>query len=280
MEYTQSNLPRIVESYLLLKQSVTSTRLQAERAYNSFRTIDDEFSLTGSRILEIGAGGRGSLLKMFDETNDVVGIDKYLGTLDQGYWKALKTVIRKSLFDPLFYYHLKKSNGGYLNKKRKVVMMDAMDMEFGGDEFDFVCSRFLLEHIEDIRGLAEEVYRVLKPGGVTYHVFALYTTLDGAHTLDWKRYQPWQHLTGNVEGNAYVNKLRLEDYGSIFKSIFGAENVEIRTKINESSREYLSEGLRSKLLDYSDEELLTSSPVIVATKARSDSDMLDPVDCV
>ena len=70
MEYTQSNLPRIVESYLLLKQSVTSTRLQAERAYNSFRTIDDEFSLTGSRILEIGAGGRGSLLKLFDETSE------------------------------------------------------------------------------------------------------------------------------------------------------------------------------------------------------------------
>lgn len=270
MEYTQSSLSRITETYLLFKQNLTATSAQAERAHSSFQQIVDEFNLTDSRILEIGAGSRGALLQMFDESNDVVGIDKYLGALDQGYWKALKTTVRKVMFDPLFYYYLKKCNSGYLNRRRKVLSMDAMEMDFPDCQFDFVYSRFFLEHIEDIRGLAEEISRVLKPGGKTYHVFALYTTLDGAHTLDWRRYEPWQHLTGHVEGNAYVNKYRLEQYKEFFESVFGEGNVEIRTKINEFSREYLTPQLRAQLNDYSEDELLTSSPVIVATKAKPD----------
>lgn len=266
MEYTQSNLSKITETYLLFKQNLTATRTQAERAHSSFQRIVDEFNLTDSRILEIGAGSRGALLQMFQESNDVVGIDKYLGTLDQGYWKALKTVVRKAIFDPLFYYHLKKLNGGYLNRKRKVISMDALDMDFADNEFDFVYSRFFLEHIEDIRGLAEEINRVLKPGGKTYHVFALYTTLDGAHTLNWRRYEPWQHLSGHVEGNAYVNKYRLGYYQEVFANVFGKDNVEMRTNISESYRKYLTPELRSRLESFSEEELLTSSPVLVARK--------------
>ena len=267
MEYTQSNLSKITETYLLFKQNLTATRGQAERAHSSFQQVADEFKLTDKRILELGGGSRGALLQMFDETNDAVGIDKYLGAIDRGYltiWYCWHSI---NIFDPVFYRNLNKINGGYLNRKREVISMDAMDMDFADNGFDFVYSRFFLEHIEDIRRLAEEIRRVLKPGGKTYHVFALYTTLDGAHTLDWQRYDPWQHLTGRVEGNAYINKYRIEYYIDAFERSFGKGNVEMRTRIDESSRKYLTQQLRTKLNTYSDEELLTTSPVIVATKA-------------
>jgi SAM-dependent methyltransferase len=147
--------------------------------------------------MEIGAGSRGSLIQMFGETNDVISIDKYLGALEQGYWKALKTFTRKLVFDPIFYHHLRKLNGGYLNRARKVINMDAMKMEFPDNDFDFVYSRYLLEHIEDISTLASEIHRVLKPGGRTYHVFSI---RRWRATLDWRRHEPWQHLTER-EGN-------------------------------------------------------------------------------
>jgi ubiquinone/menaquinone biosynthesis C-methylase UbiE len=266
MEYTQSNLSKLSETYLLFKQNITATKAQARRALNSFRQINDEFKLSNAHILELGAGSRGALLKLFDKSNDVVGIDKYLGALEQGYWKAIKTTTRKVMFDPLFYYYLKKLNGNYLNRDRKVLPMDAMEMSFPDGTFDFVYSRFFLEHIEDIRGLAQEIHRVLKPGGKTYHVFALYTTLDGAHTLDWRRYKPWEHLTGSVKGNAYINKYRLQFYKDVYTDVFGVNNVEIRTRIGDVSSQYLTPELHASLREYSEEELLTSSPIIVASK--------------
>ena len=153
MEYTQSSMPKLTETYLLLKRNLTATRAQAVRAHRTFRQIVNEFKLKNSRILEIGAGNKGALVQMFDETNDVIGIDKYLGTLDQRYWKTLKTTARKVMFDPLFHYQLKKCNGGYLNKTRKILLMDAIKMDFKNNEFDFVYSRFVwntLMTLEDL----------------------------------------------------------------------------------------------------------------------------------
>jgi ubiquinone/menaquinone biosynthesis C-methylase UbiE len=75
--------------------------------------------------------------------------------------------------------------------------MDATDLEFDDESCDFLYSRYLLKYVENIERIAREAYRCLRPGGSTYHVQALYSHLDGAHTLDWKQYEPWQHLDGN-----------------------------------------------------------------------------------
>lgn len=71
---------------------------------------------------------------------------------------------------------------------------------------------------------------------------------------------------GHVEGNAYVNKYRLGYYQEVFANVFGKDNVEMRTNISESYRKYLTPELRSRLESFSEEELLTSSPVLVARK--------------
>lgn len=51
-------------------------------------------------------------------------------------------------------------------KDVKTVKADANTLPFEDDTFDIVVSTFLLVHIRDIDTLFDEVYRVLKPGGV------------------------------------------------------------------------------------------------------------------
>ncbi|HRX87095.1 MAG TPA: class I SAM-dependent methyltransferase [Phycisphaerae bacterium] len=59
--------------------------------------------------------------------------------------------------------------------------------------FDLVCSWRTLEHIADPLGAFEEMYRVLRPGGLAYHEYNPFFGLDGGHslvTLD----VPWGHV--------------------------------------------------------------------------------------
>ena len=85
MKITHSSMSKLTETYLLLKTNLKTIRAQAERLHRTFRQISDEFKLTDSKILEIGTGTRMALLQMFDETNTVIGIDKFMGAFYQGY---------------------------------------------------------------------------------------------------------------------------------------------------------------------------------------------------
>lgn len=58
---------------------------------------------------------------------------------------------------------------------------------------DLVCSWRTLEHIADPSGAFEEMYRVLRPGGLAWHEYNPFFGLDGGHslcTLDI----PWGHV--------------------------------------------------------------------------------------
>jgi len=266
MAYTESTQSKFTESFLLLRNAISSTKQQAENLFNTYDSIQKEFSLQNSRILELGSGSRGALITLFDESNDVVGIDLYLGALEQGLWKAGKTVARKILFDPFFNHHLRTCHGRSPIKSRKVLNMDATSLDFPDNSFDFVYSRYFMEHIEDVDKVAAECARVLKPGGISYHVFALYTLLDGAHTLDWTRHEPWAHLYSQVPGNAYVNKYRLQKYRDDFDAAFGQENVEFRLTPSDTASRHMTPEIRAKLSDYADEELIINSPEIIARK--------------
>ena len=264
MAYTESTQSKITETYLLLRNAVSSTKQQAQNLYNTYDRIQKEFNLKDKRILELGAGSRGALITLFDESNDVVGIDLYLGALEQGIWKAGKTVARKVLFDPYFNHHLKACHGRPPITSRNVLNMDATRLEFPDNSFDFVYSRFFMEHIKDVDKVASECARVLRPGGISYHVFALYTLLDGAHTLDWKRYEPWAHLYSEVPGNAWVNKYRLQKYRDDFEAAFGLGNVELRLTPSHEATMQMTPEIRAKLSDFGDEELMINSPEIIA----------------
>lgn len=268
MEYTHSTMPKWREVVLLFRQSITSTKLSAERIFSLYSRLATDFDLHDKRILEIGAGGRGAFLRLFDNTNDVCGVDKYLGYFDEGLFKWLKTMVRMAFFDPIFYRHLRMLNGGVLHH-RPVMRMDAENMDFPDSSFDFIYSRYVLEHVEGVEKIAQEAYRRLKPGGITYHVFALYSSLDGGHTLDWRRFKPWQHLYSTVPSNAYVNKYRLSVYREAFERAFGKDNVTIHLPKDVEAEALLTDEIKARLPDYDPCELVVSSPEIIAYKRVS-----------
>lgn len=265
MEYTNSTMPKWRESAMLLKASVTDTKHQAERIFLLYNRLRRDFGLRDKQILEVGAGGRAGLLRLFDDSNEVTGIDKYLGYFDEGWYKWLKSTVRSTFFDPVFYSHLRKLNGGVLHR-RPVVRMDAECTDYPDANFDFIYSRYLMEHIVRVDRIAQEIHRCLKPGGVTYHVFTLYTSIDGAHALDWRRFQPWQHLYGSVPSNAFVNKLRLHQYRDAFEQAFGKGNVELRLPRSSEAERLLTPEVKAKLPDYDTDELVGDSPEIIAYK--------------
>lgn len=268
MEYTDSTMTKWREATLLLRTSMTGTKRHAERVYALYARLTADFDLHNKRILELGAGGRGAFLRLFDASNNVTGIDKYLGYLDEGWFKWLKTMVRKVCFDPIFYRHLRKLNGGVLHR-RPVLRMDAERMDYPDSSIDFIYSRYMLEHVEGVAEIAQEAYRCLKPGGVTYHVFALYSSLDGGHTLDWRRFKPWEHLYGTVASNAFVNKFRLQVYREAFEKAFGKENVVFKLPRSAEAKRLLTDEIKAKLPGYDTSELVSESPEIIATKPIS-----------
>lgn len=70
--------------------------------------------------------------------------------------------------------------------------------------FDLVCSWDVLEHLIDPAAAFKQMARILKPGGLMYHVYNPFFSLDGGHslcTLD----EPWQHCrAGGDEVQAWL----------------------------------------------------------------------------
>jgi len=90
------------------------------------------------------------------------------------------------------------------------LLMDATSMTFPNASFDIVYSTNCFEHILDIPSALRDIYRVLKPGGVLYSIFApIWSAPDGHHTWVWDGdtpvtfsqdlFQDWLHLVFSEE---------------------------------------------------------------------------------
>lgn len=83
---------------------------------------------------------------------------------------------------------------------------DAQSLLYGNDKFDFVFSLNALEHIPDPLRAIDEVWRVLRPGGVFYATFdPIWTADSGSHFMHYVK-EPWLHLLLNE--NAFREKMR------------------------------------------------------------------------
>ncbi len=267
-EYTKSSMSKLQETLRLINNSIRGAQQQASLLFKTYVDMDKQFNLKNKTILEIGANSRGGLVSLIDSSNKIFGIDKYLGTIQEGLWKYLKTSVRMIFFDPLFRFHLKKLNNGGL-QNNKVIAMDATKLEFDNNYFDFIFSRCVLEHIDDINKLAQETFRCLKPGGRTYHIIDLYTSLGGAHTLDWQQYSPWEHLYAKVPSNTHINKYRYFEYLDWFRDVYGKENIKWEMRTIDRTSLLLTDTIYTEICSveyFSKEELLAESLVIIAQK--------------
>lgn len=246
-------------------------------------------SVADLSVLDVGAGQRLLEMKYFSVKNAVVGIDRdvivegfdpraYIKLLArQGANRAAKTVGRKLLgIDRRQTRELARILGVPGFRKLAVMQMDAANMTFADESFDAVFSFAVFQHLQDPGAVVDEMRRVLKPGGVFYADFILYTGRTGAHDLRllggreadlplWAHIRPGKsHL---VQQTAYLNGLRLGDWRRVFdERIQGYELI-----LKSPEREWLEREARKlqaegELRDYSLDELLTAKVMVLWQK--------------
>jgi len=111
-----------------------------------------------NRGLAIGAGREVILYYLTYKIREIIGIDLYEGYFQGG--EDLSDVPEH----PQKYLPFP-----YNEKRLKLMKMDALDIDFKNESFDFVFSASSIEHFGSNRKIfksSEEIYRVLKPGGL------------------------------------------------------------------------------------------------------------------
>ncbi len=118
-----------------------------------------------------------------------------------------------------FYHRFKKQNNieyitADLNSPLADVKADLMDLPFGDNEFDVVFCNHVLEHVADDKKAMEELYRVLKKGGLG--IFQIPQDLNRIDTYEdssiidpkerAKHFGQYDHV--RVYGQDYFDKLR------------------------------------------------------------------------
>jgi len=254
------------------------------RAKRVFRErLDTE--IRDARILEIGCGQRCTTTLLFHSLGArVTGIDTdavdprfSVGGLltiwkRNGFERFAKTLLRHILFDRGYYKTLEHEFGRPVRKDHADIRtMDACSLDFADDEFDYVYSSAVFEHIDDVDRACGEVARVLKKGGVAFIGVHLFPSLSGGHNLEWafpdtrpsKTVPPWDHLRENrFPTHVYLNKLRERDYLSIFDGHLSIVDV----WSSYEGEKILTEEILAELPDFSRDELLKRSIKVVMKK--------------
>ena len=200
---------------------------------------------TRVKILEIGCGQRASQTILFQaEGAPAIGIDREVPTYHlglkrfcriikiNGWERALKSLFRHFFFDYPFFRELSRQSGKNLPPNRvNVCLMNAAQLSFPDDAFDFIFSSLVFEHIDDVPAAVAEINRVLRPDGTAWINIHLFPSLSGGHHKDWTdprkwpspKVPPWDHLRENrYPADLSLNKLRLGDYRRFF-----AESLEV-----------------------------------------------------
>ncbi len=243
------------------------------------------------KLLDIGCGQLLRHALIFGIDNEAVGIDvelpfKYPYFFDFfkiisrcGTKRAVKTAVRQMLgVDHRFRRSLMRHLG--VNKLPGIEMhlMDAMQLEFDDNSFDGAYSFSVFQYIDDPALAAEQIYRVLKPGGVAYIQLHLYTSMDGSdHPLldvNPRKYPPWGHLRPStsyyLKHGLNVNCWRLAQYKEVFENIFDEVRYVNHDDEQVPVRQLLTPSIRAELAEYSEQELLTSTFTVLCRKAHNE----------
>lgn len=237
----------------------------------------DRRSVHDRRVLVVGPGQLLREARYFAVRNRVTCLD--LDVIPNG-------------IDPLAYAQMMRRNGvGRVLKTigRKLIGNDRLELqrwraELGvaklpepeclvGDicdgapepgSWDVLGSWSTFQHIADVRLALARCVEALRPGGALYIGIHLWTSNTGHHDIRAFSGQedalpPWAHLRPRdahlVEPSAYLNRLRLGDWRTIFADVCPGFS-EYQERYDEAgARAKLTPALREELADYADEEL-------------------------
>jgi SAM-dependent methyltransferase len=250
-------------------------------------------ALEGMDILDIGPGPFHVQMIYFARKNRVLGVDtnvnpnrldisRYLDMFRyNGVRRGLKTVGRKIAGIDRQYRKAVKSRLSLRSlPDRKVLRMDACNLTFPDSCFDFVHSRSVFHHLPIPAAAIDHIVRILRPGGIAYLSFQLFTSENGS--LDPRIFTSqkadvglWPHLRPSLEKtispNAFLNKLRLSEWRQLFEERMPAVQFTLKTNPRPAAE---ADALRlqkeGELRSNSLEELLTDEVAILWRKPASD----------
>jgi ubiquinone/menaquinone biosynthesis C-methylase UbiE len=150
-------------------------------------------------------------------------------------------------------------------------------MPFEDESFDVVLSNAVLNEVANVDGLFEEIFRVTKGHGVSYHLWHNFYSFSGSYMPESVslRY-PWGHLRGKYRPRAALNKITPTEMRDLFSNYFeliGLYQVgedhsknDVGSSFRYERQDLLSESIRNELRAYPTELLLTRSYLIVGRK--------------
>jgi SAM-dependent methyltransferase len=238
--------------------------------------------LRDKTILEIGPGQLLKNARFFGSQNRVVAIDldKIVTEWNVGEWwdmlrkngplRFSKTLARKALgTDRRFLRELARQMPATADARIEFLQRDAAHTGLDSESFDCAVSFSVLEHLPEPSLIMREIARLLRPGGVAFHIIHCYTCDSGAHDarsfmLDRTNLPYWCHLRPDkahlVSSNSYVNKLSIFEWNKLLREEL--PGVEIQSVMQDDVPRLAEElkALRAagELEGYSDEELMTN----------------------
>ncbi|MGZ8941328.1 MAG: class I SAM-dependent methyltransferase [Methylobacter sp.] len=239
-------------------------------------------------LLEVGCGQKLAYTLPFAQQNKVTGIDteppfhspyvrSFIDLLRfSGFYRTLKTSANAILGTRRsFKRALSEITGFHDPYNLELVRMNTLQLNFPDNYFDGVFSFSVFEHISEPEKALQEVKRVLKPKGVFYLDIHLYTSIYGDHdprsNSEKTVVPPWKHIRPSCASlrheSCYLNKVRLAEWRHMLEKTFDLVQFPVIDGEADKCRPYITDEIREELLDYTEEELLTTTVIAVAMKS-------------
>ena len=202
-----------------------------------------------ARVMVLGCGYNYPDVALWSTVvDDVVGVDvrrvfwrNGLGLLykclrhdGRGRIRSMGESIYKRRGYPAYCRRLRELSGTDLDfVHQDLISYDGKSLPFADGSFDVICSNAVLEHVSDLATLAREMRRVMKEGGVSYHLWHNYYSLSGGHVNDRLAFErPWGHLLGDPNvalhlglSGTYLNKMLPSDIVKSLSNSFHSVSV-------------------------------------------------------
>ena len=199
--------------------------------------------LEDGRVLDLGCGQRypvalqcaacGATVTALDIDYikpDVLPLAFYRTVRHNGFKRAIKSGLRRLVFDRSYYNTLEAATGKPLRSFWSGITFMIADPEstnypLPSDSFDLVVSNAVVEHVADVPHFAAEIRRLLTARGCFYGIIHNFYSISGGHNLEWaypdehpsSRVPPWDHLREDrFPAWTYLNRYRPEEYREAF----------------------------------------------------------------